>query len=326
MKICIFLTAAALCVTSLSCDKAKILVSKIKAAVESRVDQATTDLADTKPDPELQKLVDQTPDGFIFRKDLPFPVKFEIKTSLTQEVSGRVLETSAIGNQATAQKGTRSTISKFERAGDQVRYTLEKCTFTDPMIKGAEESKKPVARELSPPSKPQLYHKTGAIWKSDFSEGFRAVALSRQLSPSFDLLLVENALAPRSLWFGKKRIKLGGQIKISDKTLPMLVAGQAKGNFTLTLESIGAVKGHPCGVFNYTGDFSRKQIPDFEGAVMDEEVTIQSGKLWLSLIHPLILRQEAETIQTTRQGTDGNLGTSFQGSVKVSLIREWKKL
>ena len=325
MKSHLLLTAA-LCIASPSCEKAKVLVSKAKAAVENRVNQTTADSLDTQSDPELQKLIDQTPEGFIFRKDLPLPAKFEVKTSLTQEVSGRVSETSAIGNQTTVQKGIRSTLLKFERAGDQVRYTLEKSTFTDPIIEGADESKKPAVRELAPPSKPQIYRKTGSTWKSDYSDGFRAVALSKQLSPSFDLLLVENALAPRSLWFGKKRIKLGDQIKISEKTLPMLVAGQAKGNFTLKLESIGAVKGHPCGVFSYSGDYSRKQIPDFEGAVTDEDVTIRSGKLWLSLIYPLVLRQEAETIQTTRQGGGGNLGTRSQGTVKVSLVRDWKKL
>jgi hypothetical protein len=325
MKVPIILIVP-LCVASISCDEAKSLVGKAKAAVESRINQAVTAPEDTTPDPELQKLVDQTPEGFIFRKDLPFPTRFEVKTVLNEEISGRIFETSAIRNQVTAQNGTRSTVSKFERSGDQVRYTLEKSTFTDPIIEGADDSKKPLVKELAPPSKPQVYHKVGSTWKSEYSEGFRAVALSRQLSPSFDLLLVENALAPRSLWFGKKRLKLGDQMKISGKTLPMLLSGEAKGMFTLTLESIGAVKGHPCGVFNFTGDYSRKQIPDFEGAVTDEDVTVQSGKLWLSLIYPLVLRQEAETIQTVRQGVDGNAGTRLQGSVKISLIREWKKL
>lgn len=325
MKTHLILTAA-LCVATLSCDKAKNLVGRAKAAVDSQINQAATVTADTKTDPELQKLVDQTPEGVIFRKDLPFPAKFEVRTTLNQEVSGQVLETSAIGNEATAQKGTRSTISKLERAGDQVRYTLEKCTFTDPVAAGADEAEKPVVRVLTPPSKPQLYQKTKSVWKSNFSEGFRAMALSQQLSPCFELLLVENALAPRSLWFSKKRLKIGDQMKISEKILPMLLAGQAKGLFTLTFESIGAVKGHPCGVFSYTGEYSRKQIPDFEGAMIDEDVSIESGKLWLSLIHPLVLRQEADTIQTTRQGAGGNLVTRFQGSVKVSLIREWKKL
>lgn len=325
MKIHFVLTAA-LCVASTSCDKAKNLVGKAKAVVENRINQTATATEDTKLDPELQKFVDQTPEGVIFRKDLPFPVKFEVRTTFNQEISGRSFETSALGNESATQKGTRSTVSKFERAGDQVRYTLEKSTFTDPVVAGADKAEKPVVRVLAPPSKPQIYRKTNSVWKSDFNQGFRAVALSRGLSPCFDLLLVENALAPRSLWFSKKRLKIGDSIKISDKTLPMLLAGQAKGIFTLTLESIGAVKGHPCGVFSFTGEYSRKQIPDFEGAFMDEDVTVQSGKIWLSLIYPVVLRQEAETIQTTRQGAEGNLNTRYQGLVKVSLIREWKKL
>ncbi len=59
---------------------------------------------------------------------------------------------------------------------------------------------------------------------------------------------------------------------------------------TAAREQIGAktggVDGHPCAAFSVTGDYSRNQFPDFEGVFTDEEVTIESGKLWLSLIHP----------------------------------------
>lgn len=316
---------ALLGLASSSCDKARSLAGKAKSAMETRINKTSVDATDPAPDPELQKLVDQTAEGIIFRKDLPFPVRFEIRTELSQELSCRVSTTSAIENQVTAVKGTQTTALKFERAGDQIRYTMEKSIFAEAMPEGTDDSKKSI-KELAPPSKPQIYHKVGAIWKSDNSEGFRAVALSRQLSPVFDLLLVENALVSRNLWFAKKRIKIGDKLTVTDQTLPMLVAGNAKGTFTLTLQSIGTVKGHPCGVFTFTGDYSRKQMPDFEGVITDEDVTIQSGKLWLSMIYPLVLREEAETVQTIRRGGGDNVGTRSQGSVKVSLVRDWKKL
>ncbi len=321
-----FLTLTLLCLVSFSCDKAKSLANRAKSAVEDRIAKQAGQSGDSKPDPELQKLVDQTPEGVIFRKDLPFPGHLEVKITWRNEISGRVFQSSAIGTQASVVNGTQTTVTKFERAGDQVRYTLEQSTFAEPVAKDADESRKPAVKELAPPSKPVVFKKSGSTWKSDDSEGFRAAALSKQMAPVFDQLLVEAAAAPRGLWFGKKRVKVGDQITVAGKTLPMLVTGNAKGSITLTLESFESVAGHPCGVFAVTGDYGRKQFPDFEGKLTDEDVAIQSGKLWLSLIHPLILREETDTIQTYRSGGQGDLATRIQGSFKISIVREWKKL
>lgn len=318
-----------LCLAALSCDKFKNLANKASSAIKGELPNNDDLSADTKPDPTLQKLVDQTPDGVIFRKDLPFPGKFEVNTTRTQELSQRLVQSSAIENQASVVKGTRTTVTRTERDGDQVRYRLIESTFAEPVIeqaKDSKEAKKPVVKQLAPPSKPVVFHKAGSVWKANNSEGFRAVSLSQNLSPVFDELLVDYALAPRSLWFGKKRFKLGDQLAVSDKSLPMLVAGNAEGTLTLTLKSFEAVKGHPCGLFEVTGNYERKQAPDFEGVLTDEEVAIRSGKLWLSLIYPLVIKEELDTIQSTRTGAQGNAVTRSQGSVKASVTREWKPL
>jgi hypothetical protein len=317
------LTVVLLGLASASCDKAKDLANKAKSAVEGQIAKKAGESGSTLADPALKKLVDETPEGFVFRKDLPLPGKIEVRTTRRHEISGRSFEASAIESHVQVVKGTQTTVTKLERAGSQVRYTLEQSTFAEPVIEGA-ESKEPVVKQLAPPSQPRVFHQAGASWKSDDREGFRAVALSRQLGPLFDSLLVENTLAPRTLWFGKRRFKIGDSLAVSGDSLPMLVTGNAKGSLDLTFQSIEAVKGHPCGVFSVTGEFSRKQFTDFEGNSTDEEVTIQSGKLWLSLIYPLILREETETIQSTQSGGGGGLATRSQGSVKVSVIREWK--
>ena len=312
-----YIPLALLCLAAVSCDKFKNLANQADPS------------ADSKPDPALQKLVDQTPDGVIFRKDLPFPGKLNVKTTRIQEVSQRLVQSSAIENQASTVKGTRTTVTQIEREGDQVRYSLIESTFTDPALPQAKDSKeppKPVVKQLAPPSKPVVFHKVGSVWKANNSEGFRAVSLSQNLSPVFDELLVDYALAPRTLWFGKKRFKIGDQLTVSDKSLPMLVAGNAKGALTLTLKSFEAVKGHPCGLFEVTGNYERKQAPDFEGVLTDEEVAIRSGKLWLSLLYPLVIKEELDSIQSTRTGAQGNAATRGQGSVKVTVTREWKQL
>lgn len=317
--------AAALCLALVSCDKARNMASKARSAVESEIAKTSAESADGAADPELLKLVDQTPEGYLFRKDLPFPSRLDVKVTRSLEINGRTFESSVLGSTANVVKGTQTTVTRLEKATSQVRYTLMESTFAEPV---AEEGnvKEPVVRQLAPPAKPRTFQKAGKVWTSADTEGFKAAALSKQLTPVFDQLLEENALVSRSLWFGKHRILIGGELPVTGDTLPMLLTGEAKGSFKLKLESIGAVAGHPCGVFSVTGNYSRKQFPDFEGNLSDEDVKIQSGRIWLSLIHPLVLKEELDTIQTFRSGSRGNPSTRTQGAVKVTITREWKQM
>ena len=53
------------------------------------------------------------------------------------------------------------------------------------------------------------------------------------------------------------------------------------------------------------------------------DVTISSGKVWFSLIHPLVLRQELDTIITVSTESDG-VPTKIQGRAVVTTASEWK--
>ena len=313
--------------TLFSCEKAKNLADQAKSAVEDKISGKAGATKATQPDPELQKLVDQAPDGVIFRKDLPFPKNVDVRTTVRQEIVGRTIQSSAIDTHSEETKGIKTVITKLERTGDQVRYTLEQSTFTAPPVEGAEAAKggtaDPLAR-MNPMSKPTTYQKIGKIWQPSSTGGFRTAALAKLLSPVFDQLLIENALAPRTLWFGKRRFKAGDKILVNGSTLPMLLVGNATGSFNLTFEKSEAVEGHPCGVFSVTGNFNRKQFLDFEGDVLDQDASIESGKIWLSLLYPIVLKQELDTIQTTSSGGNGGSSERRQGKVKLSLIREWK--
>jgi hypothetical protein len=319
-----FLPITFLCLASFSCDKVKNIATQARSAVEDKLAKSGSKPVDSKPDPELQKLIDQTPEGVIFRKDLPLPDKFEVRITEIDEVSGRFTQTSALGNQSAILKGTSTTISKLEREGDLVRYALEQSTMTEPVPKGSDESKKPVVTQLAPPSKARTFKKIDGVWKSGDGGDFGTAALAQLISPVFDQLLVDNTLALRPLWFGKKRFKIGDQLMVTDQTLPMLLSGNAKGNLTLTLVAIEPVKGHPCGVFSVTGSYSRKRVPSFDGKVSDLDITIESGKMWLSLLYPLVLKEEADSIVSIRYGSQGNASMSGQGSSKLSIVREWK--
>ncbi len=331
------LTPALLCLLLFSCEKAKNLFNQAKSTVETKVAASESDTTDTKPDPELLKLVDETPEGVIFRKDLPFPTKITVKVTHREEYSGRYSQISELGKQATPLIGTLSNTTQLTRNGNRVTFTFIDFKFIKPEDKNKAPEpakvinpKKPVALDPAetpapaPPPQEHVFIKSGSTWRPDDTTDFATAALAQQLSPVFQQILIDNALASRTEWFGKHRIKLGETLTLSGAALAMLIPGDATGKLTLKLDSIAAVSGHPCGVFSYSGSYKRKQFPDLQGNLTDQEITIQSGKIWLSLLHPLVLRMEADTIQTTKSGGHGGLATHGQGASKVSNIIEWK--
>lgn len=326
MKILILFPVILGLLALVSCEKAKNLASKAGDAVKNQLASGGTS---SEVDEALQKLVDQTDEGVIFRKDLPFPARLEVRITRRQVIDGRLSRVSAIGTQNEVIKGTRSATFKLERAANQVRHTFEDSGFTRA---GSGESDEPATQlpdplaMITPVELTRTFRKTGDTWKGDDVSDFRGAHISRQLAPVFDHLLIEHALAPRSLWFAKRRFKPGNELTVAGSSLPMLITGEAKGSLELTFESLDAVNGHPCGVFAIKGDFVRKNFPDFEGEFRDEEVTIESGKLWLSLIHPIILREDLETIQSFGPGKRSGPAVRGQGSIRQTVERNWKPL
>jgi hypothetical protein len=328
MKPQLILIPALLAVSS--CDKAKQLAEKAASTAKEQIAAKTGGDDNSKADPELKQLVDQTAEGVIFRKDLPFPSQLEVLVTRSQKWSGRVIRESAIERTSEALQGTRISVSKLERAGNRIRHTIEESGFSIPSAEDSENANQMLAdpfKSISSGDKSSTFIKQGDTWRADPPGEFRSASLAQDLSPFFDALLVENALAPRPLWFSnKKRFNPGDQLAVAGASLPMLLSGDASGSLMLTLESFDAVDGHPCAVFSVTGDYSRKSFPDFEGVFTDEEVTIESGKIWLSLIHPLILREELDTVQTIKSGPGGSQSTRGQGSIQLSVKRSWKPL
>ncbi|MCX6868629.1 MAG: hypothetical protein NTV46_20970 [Verrucomicrobia bacterium] len=316
-------------IVAASCDKVKSLAAKSSIAMKDKITGQADDRESSKVDAQLQQLVDQTAEGAVFRKDLPFPSHLEVTITRRHEMSGRFYQSSAIGKQADVLKGTQTTLTQFKRVGDMIRYTLEQADFALPVSDKPEAKQNTAPKATQAPSsaaQPVTFRKTGKSWGADQRGDFRAAALVQELAPVFDQLLIENALASRPLWFAKHRFKVGDPLVVTGDALPMLLAGNAKGSLTLKLESFEPVEGHPCGVFAISGDYTRKSFPDFEGRFIDEEVTIQSGKIWLSLVYPIILKEELDTIQSFKSGGRGGLVSRGQGSVKVSVKRVWKCL
>ena len=316
-----------------SCEKVKSLAAKVATTVKQQTSgkTATSEASDTT-DPALRKLVDQTAEGAIFRKDLPFPRHLEVRTTQRAEMNGRVFQASEMGKGAVPLIATQLVMHTLAVAGDEVCMTVEKTSVTppaadnpnpkknDPAAKG--KAKEPV-EQVAPPQAPVTLVRSGHGWLSKDRSDFRSAALAQKLSPVFDQLLTENAAHPRSLWFAKHRFKAGDRLDVTADNLPMLFCGQAKGACVLKLESFEAVDGHPCGVFAISGHCHRK-IPDLSGDINDEDATIESGKIWCSLLYPVILKQEMNLVQSAKSGSTGGLMTRFQGTLKVTITHTWK--
>lgn len=325
-----------------SCDKAGKLAGEASSKVREQVTQASSAVreqvasvtsgdASNQPDPELAKLVDRNDQGAIFRKDLPFPGSLEINHAQRSQTSTRLYETSAIEKRSGTLKGIVVSSAKYERAGDRIRVTDGEISFTDPTVKDEDGSGKTTLAPDNPfqqmaASPPRGFSLKNGVWKADDSAGFAGAALNKDLPAVFDLLLQEHGLAPRPMWLGKHRIPVGGEIAVEGKSLPMLVAGATKGSLKLKLESFDAVAGHPCGVFAVTGEYSRKHFPDFNGKFTDEEVAIQSGKVWLSLIHPLVLKWDIDVVHSYHTGDKRGPGLRGQGRSQITATTEWKAL
>ena len=146
---------------------------------------------------------------------------------------------------------------------------------------------------------------------------------SKALQPALPILLATDGVTPRTQWFSSsKRWSGGDKFELTGDSLGLLFPGKASGKIVMTYEVSEALEGHPCGRFAVTGDVSLKDLMRIEGESFDQEVSIRSGKIWCSLLHPLVLREELDTVQTITQGS-GGAKIRIQGGVQVVRSRQW---
>ncbi|KAB2637901.1 MAG: hypothetical protein DVB26_08870 [Verrucomicrobia bacterium] len=368
MRLQRLLCIAALGLTVVSCDKIRDLVSQAKHTMEAKAAAKAAKSAGVPPDPLLQALVDQTPEGAIFRKDLPFPEQLKVKEErrLTFDAA-RIVVKSAIGNQVAAFSGTRFFTTRYQRTGTQLDLTIESAGFTkseadkleaaraakDAKVAAAKpkpEKVKAAKSKLEQAKADQEAAAAGAApavpdeltaikeltgrkcsfvtdgkgWKAIHSNDFKLAGLARNLEPHLAVLGSAAGVLPRNYWLGQRRLKPGDSVPLAGEDLALLLGEGASGSLVLTLEAFEASGGHPCGVFAVTGHYRQAAVPGPDGEVIDEDVSVSSGKVWLSLLYPLIIRQQFETIQTLSTGMRSGHSTLIQGSVAVAVTRTWK--
>ncbi len=320
----VFLPMLAAC-TLVSCEKAKDFAARARHAVQDAAG-SPGGADDGKPDPELQALVDESPEGFLFRKDLPFPASVEVSVSRQVHYrNAKVFQNSALGAGSEALDEKQLFQSAYVRAGDEVRITLESA---ERIVPDPEDSEKTVKEKIQDGTfgfSVDFERGADRKWKARKTSDFKAAFWSRTVEPELPKLLSENGLLPRTQWFGKHRIQIGDSVPLGGESIALLFGQGAGGSVTLTFESTGAVAGHPCGIFSISGNYRRKAALLADGTLAEEDVTIESGKVWLSLLHPLVLREELETVQTRISGSRGGASARLQGEVWISNVREWKE-
>lgn len=166
-------------------------------------------------------------------------------------------------------------------------------------------------------------------WRARHDEGsvdFKEAVWADSMEGNVPHLMVETGAHPRAQWFSSSRVwRVGDGITLTGSTLKILDPYDVSGRVSLTFDGVEAVGGHPCGVFSIKGDMRVKDQLQVDGSNHDVEITITSGKLWASLLHPVLLREEYDTVQTLvhREGKRGGPETKFFGAIGVKKCRNW---
>jgi len=330
MKAC-FPLILLLCTAATSCDKIKDLAAQAQKKAQEKVEKvAKTAPSTANPvspaDMKLQAMVDQTTEGVVFRKDLPFPTKLEVSVIEKQTYKNALtFSSSELGRQSTRIEGVLTTDFSTKRMGNQLTITLGKKAITRNNPEKPDEPITEVVQDGKAGKSIRL-NLNGKNWQPETGADFHSRVWADQIRGHADELLIDAGVIPRSLWFGKKRLKIGDTVPLPQQNLPVLFHAHGTGQVTLVLLSIETIDGHPCGVFSISGNYSSKNYQNIQGYKEDMEMTIQSGKVWLSLLYPLAIQQELDTITTTSSSSDGGLSSRVQGNISYFREVTWKTL
>ncbi|MEP4078925.1 hypothetical protein [Haloferula sp.] len=311
-----------------ACDRAKDMLGEANSGGVGNAD--VTPGGDVSE--SLESLVLREGDGVKFRRDLPFPARLEVRMIQTQDFKNvRVVEVSAFGKSTTTLDYMAETEIwcgknpglfdiRLEKAGRRVIAEEEEPTEILEIEKGR-------AVELEGQSLNYVLSKGG--WRTRHEGGavdFKKAVWADSLEGNIPYLMVETGAHPRAQWFSSSRVwTIGAEIVLTGNALKILDPYDVSGRVTLKFEGVEAVGGHPCGVFSMVGDMKVRDQIQVDGSHHDADITVTAGKIWASLLHPVLLREEYETVQTLtqREGKRGGPETKLQGAIDVKKCRNW---
>lgn len=311
------------CVAVSSCDEAKSIAVKAKDAVEQQVEKVTSVVGEPAAvaDSDLEALVDHTPEGYLFRKNLPFPQRVKVKTVSESTFKGRSFQSSILGSETGEIDGTFRDEVEIERNGAVGVVTHHESRFTPRSL--TEDAEPPESKVVRPGGTMRMEFRNGN-W-SPARDG-KALDFSRAADMAgrgFDDLLLENGLNPRPFWFGKRRLKIGDSVTLTKSHLGMLLYSETGGRLDLKLERIEAIHGHPCGVFSVTGNVMVAKPKLSSMGSGREDITIESGNIWMSLLYPIVLKEDVTAVVSSRAGDSKSNLQRTHGTLHARLERKW---
>ena len=314
----------------------------IEAEEEELVDVKLEDWSlDTKMDSDLAKLIDKNEDGYLFKRNMAFPPHLKVITTDRQKVlDARVVGKSPFGEVRAGKMSFKTTeVMEYETAGRAARITMKKDVIE--RILSAEQLKEkrlkieklksagepiPVDKETVTSNlqgKVVQFGLEGRQWKATKSGQFATAAWGKKLEGKVAGLLVENGLVPRPRWFGEKRLKEGDTLTLKNETLGLILDHVSEGEIEMTFRGVEGVHGHPCGVFDIKGRIKPDPTVNELGQTSTSEISIESGKAWLSVLYPVVLRVRSEDIESTDLTEGGKNVFKLQGPVERDVHHQW---
>lgn len=312
-----------------ACEKAKDAVGKLREGAGGLVERVKSDGVDEG----LAALVAREEGGVRFRRDLPFPSDLTVEsTSVWAYGNGRGLSRSESGGrEAFALSGTFERVVRFGKKGGEVVMTLDRSGPVVTKEKDGKEPKPLVAPEHQDPEsrlvgKSLTLHHTREGWRMPKSRGavdFQLMTWGRTVEAQAGELFESASLFPRSQWFPSARVwKEGESLELEGPALALLADRNSSGKVRMVFEAEEAVGGHPCARFGIQGDLSTTR-PGIDGRSVSLVMTITAGKVWCSLLHPVILKEEADVVATIDSEGAGRK-VRYQGSLQISETKTWK--
>jgi hypothetical protein len=304
------------------CDKVGELLGKGEIAKLA----PTTPQPGGEVDPALAAQVQRHEDGVSFRRDLDFPGTVTGRLRVSRDHDGvRVVEKSELGSENTRWDHILETEVVYDKYPGRFTITLEKAGRR--ILPDQEENAAVPAGASDLEGESLGFVLTEDGWSVDGSASgeFRKVNWAQSMNSAIPRLLVETGAHPRAQWFSSsRRWKPGDRVVLTGSAIRMIQAADVSGRIELVFEGEEAIGGHPCGVFSVTGDLSVRSEVDFLGKERDAEISISEGRIWASLLYPVLMREEYQTVQTITAGSGGGLSTRLQGAIKVVKSRSWE--
>lgn len=319
-----YLCIAGLLASLCGCEKGREL---LRGAAKLEAIQPGGEIDET-----LEAKVVRDHGGVRFRRDLPFPRECTVRVvEVTRFEDFRGVETSAFGKEVKVMSGRTEMSYLFNKTPGMFGIEIEKSRLI-PKVEVDGRSKDGESTAVSDlEGISVLFVLTKDGWRSRNDGGpvdFKQVVWADSLSDSVPAQMVEAGVHPRAQWFSSSRTwHEGHSTKLVGSALKILKASDVSGEMTLVFEGEEAVGGHPCGVFSMSGSLVERDAVAPDGTRRDVEYSISSGKIWASLLYPVVLREEHEAVVTmkVRKGRSKDAPSRrMQGPVTFTRSLAWQ--